>query len=68
MVSDQKNDSPANLLPECPVTFLDFQRLFADEKACILYLEKMRWPRAQQESCFFKTSYDKFTLPIFLPD
>jgi len=30
--------------PECPVTFLDFQRLFPDESACLRYLESFRWP------------------------
>ena len=32
------------LLSESPVTYLDFQRMFPDEAACLLYLEKMRWP------------------------
>jgi hypothetical protein len=35
---------PEKLLSESPVTYLDFQRMFPDEAACLLYLEKMRWP------------------------
>lgn len=35
---------PEKLLSESPVTYLDFQRMFPDEAACFLYLEKMRWP------------------------
>lgn len=31
-------------LPECPVTFLDFQRLFPDEAACLRHIEALRWP------------------------
>ena len=29
---------------ESPITYLDFQRMFPDETACLLYLKKMRWP------------------------
>jgi ISXO2-like transposase domain/Transposase zinc-ribbon domain len=39
-----KKSSPTNPLPECPITLLDFQRMFSDEMACLRYLEKMRWP------------------------
>jgi len=31
-------------LPEYPITHLDFQRMFPDEAACLLYLERVRWP------------------------
>lgn len=41
---DQKNLRPVNSLPEDPVTHLDFQRMFPNEAACLLYLERMRWP------------------------
>jgi hypothetical protein len=41
---DQKNMEEANLLSASPTTYLDFQRMFPDEGACLLYLEKMRWP------------------------
>lgn len=40
----QQFEPPSNLLPECPATLLDFQRMFQDEAACLRYLEKMRWP------------------------
>lgn len=40
----QKHSLPASSLPEYPITYLDFQRLFPDETACLLYLERMRWP------------------------
>mgnify|MGYP001589301222 CR=1 FL=1 len=35
---------PKNSLPEYLTTHLDFQRMFPDEAACLLYLEKVRWP------------------------
>ena len=35
---------PEKLLSESPITYLDFQGMFPDEAACLLYLEKMRWP------------------------
>lgn len=41
---DQKNIPQENLLFESPITHLDFQRMFPNETACFLYLEKMRWP------------------------
>ena len=41
--ADQKNLKPENSL-DYPVTHLDFQHMFPDETACLLYLEKMRWP------------------------
>jgi len=44
MPSDQKHVPPTNSLPEYPITFLDFQRMFPDENACLRYLERMRWP------------------------
>lgn len=34
---------PTNSLPEYPTTLLGFQRMFPDEAACLLYLERMRW-------------------------
>lgn len=34
----------SNPLSESPVTLLDFQRMFPDEMACLLYLERVRWP------------------------
>lgn len=55
MSSNKKLAKPINSkLPECPVTFLDFQRMFPDETACIRYLEKMRWPEG------FVCEYCKF--------
>lgn len=36
--------SLSSSLLECPITFLDFQRLFPNEAACLLYLEALRWP------------------------
>jgi len=45
MQPDQKDVPPTDSVPECPVTFLDFQRLFPNEQACLVYLEKMRWPK-----------------------
>jgi len=41
---NQQNIQPKNSPPECPVTHLDFQRMFPDETACLLYLENLRWP------------------------
>jgi hypothetical protein len=35
---------PKHSLPESPVTYFDFQRLFPDENACFRYLERLRWP------------------------
>ena len=32
-------------LPEFPGDQLEFQRMFPDEAACLLYVEKMRWPK-----------------------
>lgn len=43
MASAQKQP-PTVSLPDCPVTYLDFQRMFPDENACLRYLEKIRWP------------------------
>lgn len=43
-MSSVKPALSGNPLPECPVTFLDFQRLFPDETACLRYLEAFRWP------------------------
>lgn len=40
----KKMSSRINSPPECPITLLDFQRMFSDETACLRYLEKMRWP------------------------
>lgn len=45
MGSNQEHTAASELLPDYPITYLDFQRMFPDEKACIAYLEKMRWPR-----------------------
>jgi hypothetical protein len=36
--------TPPNMLPEYPVTLLDFQRMFPDEASCLCYLEKICWP------------------------
>ena len=44
MGSNQKTAVTSDLLPDYPITYLDFQRMFPDENACIQYLEKMRWP------------------------
>lgn len=33
-----------SLLPEYPMTLLDFQRMFPNETACLRYLENIRWP------------------------
>ena len=35
---------PVNLFSESAITHLHFQRMFPNEIACLLYLEKMRWP------------------------
>lgn len=44
---------PKNLRPESPLTYLDFQRLFPNEQACLFYLEKIRWPKGFVcEKCF----------------
>jgi hypothetical protein len=40
----QQNAQPENSSLECPITYLDFQRMFPDEEACLLYLENTRWP------------------------
>jgi len=40
----QKNLLTKKLPSEHPITYLDFQRMFPDERACLLYLEKVRWP------------------------
>lgn len=42
--SKLKDTQLQKALPEYPVTYFDFQRMFPDERACIGYLEKMRWP------------------------
>ena len=35
---------PAGSLPDFPANLLEFQRMFADEAACLRYLERVRWP------------------------
>lgn len=44
MLVEAPHQTPTNSLPECPITLLDFQRMFPDEAACLRYLERMRWP------------------------
>lgn len=34
----------AGSLPELPENLLGYQRMFADETACLRYLERLRWP------------------------
>ena len=36
---------PASSLPDFPANLLEFQRMFADETACLRYLEQVRWPQ-----------------------
>ena len=36
---------PKDSLPESPITYFDFQRMFPDENACFRYLERLRWPK-----------------------
>lgn len=43
-MASAQNQPPMVSLPDYPVTYLDFQRMFPDENACLRYLEKMRWP------------------------
>lgn len=33
-----------DLPPDYPINLLEFQRMFRDEYACLLYLERIRWP------------------------
>jgi len=40
----QQGQLSVNSSPDDPTTHIDFQRMFPDESACLLYLEKMRWP------------------------
>lgn len=40
----QQDQLRVNSSPVDPTTHIDFQRMFPDESACLLYLEKMRWP------------------------
>lgn len=35
-----------NIRSESPITYLDFQRMFPDERGCLLDLENMRWPNS----------------------
>ena len=39
--NDQQTAKPS---PDYPLNLLDFQRMFRDESACLLFLEKVRWP------------------------
>jgi hypothetical protein len=41
---NQKSKVSTSSTLECPITFLDFQRMFPNEVACLLYLEAIRWP------------------------
>ncbi len=42
--NQQSQQRAVNSFSENPIAHLDFQRMFPDEAACLLYLEKMRWP------------------------
>jgi hypothetical protein len=43
-IENQQDHLSVNLPLENPITHLDFQRMFPDETACLLYLERVRWP------------------------
>ncbi len=41
-----------NPLPDFPANLIEFQRMFADEPACLRYLEQVRWPNGFEcEAC-----------------